>query len=238
MRITQLLLISAVSATLLVIGQQPATAQRVRQPRDVIEAYGVCRRFQQLLADDLNFEHAFEETFVKSPARRRAIAIAEGEFGAVDVSKIDDVTLVNVYKDQMQILFLMMPLIGPETKEDEDRYFPPPIKLIFDRPRPETTEEIPRYASQLKQDVANLRAHLSRLAAGDPAIANRIEEFKSQLTQGVEVPRNHVVRPLTSYSKGHVLDPREKYYQIGDYAVIREGAAMKIIGIRFFSRLF
>ena len=46
------------------------------------------------------------------------------------------------------------------------------------------------------------------------------------------------VEQLTPYSKGHVLGPDEKYYQIGDYAVIREGGQMKIIGIRFFSRLF
>jgi hypothetical protein len=35
-----------------------------------------------------------------------------------------------------------------------------------------------------------------------------------------------------------VLALDEKYYQIGDYAVIREGKTMKIVGIRFFSRLF
>ena len=51
-------------------------------------------------------------------------------------------------------------------------------------------------------------------------------------------PPSHVVKPLTAYSRGRVLDLNEEYYQIGDYAVIREGRAMRIIGIRFFSRLF
>jgi hypothetical protein len=32
-----------------------------------------------------------------------------------------------------------------------------------------------------------------------------------------------------------VLSDKEEYYQIEDYAVIREGSEMRIIGIRFFS---
>jgi hypothetical protein len=35
-----------------------------------------------------------------------------------------------------------------------------------------------------------------------------------------------------------VLDQKAEYYQIDNYAVIREGSEMRIIGIRFFSRLF
>jgi hypothetical protein len=46
------------------------------------------------------------------------------------------------------------------------------------------------------------------------------------------------VKPLTAYSRGQVLGLKEEYYQIGDYAVIREEREMRIIGIRFFSRLF
>jgi hypothetical protein len=52
------------------------------------------------------------------------------------------------------------------------------------------------------------------------------------------VPRSYRVRPITYYSKGRVLDNNEPYYQINDYAVIRERGEMRIIGIRFFSRLF
>jgi hypothetical protein len=51
-------------------------------------------------------------------------------------------------------------------------------------------------------------------------------------------PPSQVVKPLTAYSHGQVLGLNEEYYQIGDYAVIREGREMKIVGIRFFSRLF
>jgi len=61
--------------------------------------------------------------------------------------------------------------------------------------------------------------------------------FKLELLTLPKLPASKV-EPLTSYSKGRVLGPDEKYYQIGDYAVIREGKQMKIIGIRFFSRLF
>jgi hypothetical protein len=43
---------------------------------------------------------------------------------------------------------------------------------------------------------------------------------------------------LTAYSRGRVLGLKEQYYQIGDYAVIRENGQMRIVGIRFFSRLF
>jgi hypothetical protein len=64
-----------------------------------------------------------------------------------------------------------------------------------------------------------------------------VRKFKLELTKIPKLPTGKV-EPLTSYSKGHVLGPDEKYYQIGEYAVIREGTQMKVIGIRFFSRLF
>jgi len=35
-----------------------------------------------------------------------------------------------------------------------------------------------------------------------------------------------------------VLRANEKYYDIGNYEVIRENGEMRIIGIRFFTRLF
>ena len=65
----------------------------------------------------------------------------------------------------------------------------------------------------------------------------RVRKFKQDLLQTPKLPAAKV-KPLTSYSKGQVLGPNEKYYQIGEYAVIREGSQMRIIGIRFFSRLF
>ena len=213
-------------------------SQRVRQPRKVIAAYRVCQRFQKLLAEDLNFDRAFEATFTKNPMRRREIAITEGEFGGeLDLTGVSDATLLDAFKSRMQIVYLMLPLASPDSNEEEALFFPPPIKAIFNRKPPEASADFASYAIQLKRDAADLRAHLDSLAANYPNVSERVRQFKSDLSKPTELP-SQVVQPLTSYSKGQVLGPKEKYYQIGDYAVIREGTQMKIIGIRFFSRLF
>ena len=212
-------------------------AQTARQPREVMEAYRVCARFQALMAEDLDFDRAFEATFTRSAARRREIAITEGEFGSVDLSKIDDATLIAAFKARMQTLYLMLPLISPKNKDEEELFFPPAVKAIFERKPPSTTEEFPAYALQIKRDAADLRAHLNQLAAGYPRVAERIRDFKEVLSKKI-TPPDHVVRPLTAYSRGRVLGLDEKYYQVGEYAVIREGRAMRIVGIRFFTRLF
>ncbi len=215
----------------------PAAAQRVGQPRDVVEAYRVCRQFQTVLAEDLDFGRAFEATFTKNASRRREIAISEGEFGEVDLAKIDDATLLKAFKARMQIVYLMLPLASPDSNEEEVRFFPPKIKAIFERKTPPTSEAFPAYAEQLQQDAKDFRAHLDQLAAQNRRVAERVRKFKQDLLQMPKLPASKV-EPLTSYSKGHVLAPDEKYYQIGDYALIREGREMRIIGIRFFSRLF
>ena len=212
-------------------------AQKNRQPPEVIAAYQVCSRFQQLLAQDLDFDRAFEATFTTDPTRRRRIAISEGEFGEVDLAKIDDATLVSAYKSRMQIIYLMLPLASPDSNEQEHEFFPPPIKAIFERKGPDTPDGFPAFAAQLQRDATDLRAHLNQLAARDPLVAERIRQFKSDLSK-TEPPPSHAVKPLTAYSKGNVLPLSQEYYQIGDYAVIRERGQMKIIGIRFFSRLF
>jgi hypothetical protein len=215
----------------------PATAQRVRQPREVIEAYRVCQRFQTLMAENLDFDRAFEATFTKDTSRRREIAIAEGEFGDVDLAKIDDATLIKAFKARMQILYLMLPLASPDSNEEEVLFFPSQIKAIFERKPPPAATEFPAYAQQLEHDATNFRTHLNQLASRNPRVAERVRKFKLDLSKTPKLSASKV-QPLTSYSKGHVLEPDEKYYQIGDYAVIREGKQMKIIGIRFFSRLF
>ncbi|HEY2962353.1 MAG TPA: NAD(P)/FAD-dependent oxidoreductase [Pyrinomonadaceae bacterium] len=214
-----------------------ASAQKVKQPREVIAAYQVCNRFQQLLAQDLDFNRAFEATFTTDPARRRKIAISEGEFGGVDLTKVDDATLVSAYKSRMQIVYLMLPLASPDSNEQEREFFPPPIKAIFQRKGPEASEGFASFAAQLKRDASDLRAHLNQLAARDPVVAERLRQFKADLAKTDPVP-NHAVKPLTAYSRGNVLPLSQEYYQIGDYVVIRERGQMKIIGIRFFSRLF
>jgi hypothetical protein len=190
-----------------------------------------------LLAQDLDFDPAFEATFTKDAARRREIAIYEGDFGDLRLKKIDDAMLLRAFKARMQIVYLMLPLASPDSNEEEAMFFPPAIKAIFERKPPDTSDEFPAYAQQLQQDASALRAHLNELAARYPRVAQRVRKFKQDLLQMPQLPASEMV-PATSYGKGHVLEPDEKYYQIGDYAVIREGSEMKIIGIRFFSRLF
>jgi hypothetical protein len=231
MRLLHNLSILVFAMAFLVLAHQQVSAQRVKQPRPVIEAYRVCNRFQQLFAEDLDFDRAFEATFTKNPARRRALAIADGEFGDLDLASIDDATLIAFYKNQVQLLFLTLLLIDENKKEDS---LPERIKDIYDRGRPRTIEEFHLAADLLKQDVAELRTYI----LNDPSAASRIRDFKSGLMKPFVVPKNYVVKPITSYSKGSVLGVNEPYYQVGDYAVIRERSDMKIVGIRFFSRLF
>ena len=219
------------------VSAQNVFSQRVRQPREVVEAYRVCQQFQRLMAENLDFDRAFEATFTKSPARRREIAITEGEFGSVDYSHVDNATLIDAFKSRMQIFYLTLPLASPNNKEEEDLFFPPGMKAIFERKPPQAAQEFPAFAVQLKRDAAEFRAHLNQLATQYPRVAERIREFKNDLSKKIELPQ-HKVKPLTAYSKGRVLGLHEEYYQIGDYAVIREAGHMRIIGIRFFSRLF
>lgn len=212
--------------------------QQVQQPREVIEAYEVCRRFQQIMAEDLDFARAFEATFTKSPARRREIAIFEGEFADVNVARVDDASLIDAFKSRMQIFYLMMPLMSPEDKREEALMFPPRIRAVFERKPPKAASRFRAYSLQLKRDVAYCRAHVERLAKDHSFIAERISEFKKDaLSEKLELP-NDLVEPLTAYSRGRVLGVKEPYYQIGNYAVVREGNEMRIIGIRFVLRLF
>ncbi len=210
-------------------------AQRVRQPHEVVEAYRVCQRFQELMAEDLDFDRAFEATFTRNAKRRREIAITEGEFGDVDLTGVDDVTLVDAFKARMQIFYLMLAAVSSGDKDELDQLFPP--KAVIERKPPQAPGEFRSYAAQLKSDVKTVRANLNQLASRNPAVAESIRNFKQELTKKI-TPPSYVVKPLTAYSHGRVLGLNEKYYQIGDYAVIREGREMRIIGIRFFSRLF
>ena len=216
---------------LLLAANSQVLAQRVKQPRDVVEAYRVCRQFQQSLAADLDFDRAYEATFTKDPARRRAIALAEGEFGNVDLTGVDDATLIAAYKNQMQIVFYTLLLIDPDKRDDS---LPERIDEIYSRGRPNTIEDFRLFTETLKEDVVQLRTYLNR----DPAAAERMRLFKIGLAKSLPVPKNYVVKPLTYYSKGRVLGGEDKYYQIDSYSVIREGSEMKIIGFRFFNRLF
>lgn len=226
---------------LVVLAWSPAVfsqknSARARQPREVIEAYRVCNRFQELLRENLDFDRAFEATFARNASRRREIAITEGEFDSDNLIGVDNAILVDAFKSRMQLLFLMMPLFSPDSTEDQLTFFPPNIKPILDRKPPEAASEFSGYALQLKRDVADFRAHLDQLAQRFPNVAERIRDFKQTLTKKMEPPKE-TLKPQTAYSRGHILGLKEKYYRIGDYTVIREGNTMRIIGIRFF-RLF
>src|SRR5574338_1026410 len=112
----------------LVLSLVAANGQTVKQPRDVVEAYRVCAEFQRVFADDLDFDRAFEATFTKDPKRRREIAIVESELGDVDLTQVDDATLLSVYKDQNQLFFLMLPLIDAKDELDRAILFPTQIE--------------------------------------------------------------------------------------------------------------
>src|SRR6185503_576984 len=176
-----------------------------QQPREVVEAYEVCRRFQTIIAEDLGFNRAFEATFTKSPTRRREIAITEGEFGDIDLARVDDALLIDAFKSRMQILYLMMPLMSPDTKRDEAVFFPPRIKAIFERKPPKAPSRFRAFSLQLRRDAAYLRAHLERLAKDRPDVAERIRKFKEEMLATKLEPPADVVKPLTAYSRGRVL---------------------------------
>ena len=226
-----------------VLGQtRSKSAQKkptVKQPPEVVEAYAVCREFQRLFGQDLDFDRAYEATFTKDPARRRAIARAEIEVNDVDLSQIDDATLIGIYKDETQLFWLLIMIMAADEQVPKAELLTDEINSVYDRfrVRPKTQAELKDYASQLKQDVSVVRAHLNQLAAKHPAVAEQIEKMKQGVAD-LKLPDTYVVQPLTSYRNSNVLGPNEKYYQIGNYEVVREKGEMKIIGIRFFTRLF
>ena len=215
------------------------SSAQVKQSRDVLEAYAVCNRFQQILSKDLNFSDAFEATFATDIKRRREIALRDGELGPADLSDVDTTTLVNAYKNRMQLVYLMLPLAGPTDYEEEALFFPPEINAIFKRPVPESSTEFPAYASQLENDVLKFRTHLNDLAAKNPRVAARLTQFKHEVLAGkLMPPKTRRVRSGTGSYSGHAVWDGEPYYEFDGYTVVREGKQMKIVSIRFFTRLF
>ncbi|HEX5966197.1 MAG TPA: hypothetical protein VFY51_09695 [Pyrinomonadaceae bacterium] len=204
----------------------------VKQPPEVIEAYRVCNQFQQTLAENFDFERAFEATFTKDPARRREVAIAETEHGDGDLSQVDNNTVVGIYKGAAQLLILLLPLMFAGGEDEKAELFPPPFEAMFERKPPNDPKQLPAYADQLKRDIPAFRAHVEKLAERNSSVAKNIQEYKKHLLKPVEPP-NRVVKPMTGYSKGRVLRPNEEYYQIDNCAVIREGGQMRLIGYIF-----
>jgi hypothetical protein len=204
----------------------------VKQPPAVLEAYRVCTDFRRMLAEDLNFDRAFEATFVKDPARRRAIASAETEFTDEDLKQIDDATAIGMYKDATQLFILIIPVVFAVDDDQRPKVFPPPIEAILERKPPNDPQKIPEFAAQLKRDIAEVRTHIDKVVAQNPAVTKGIQEYKASLLKPLEPP-NRVVKPLTAYSRGHVLRLDEQYYQIDDCALIRENGKMRMIGYTF-----
>jgi hypothetical protein len=210
----------------------------LEQPTEVVEAYAVCREFQHLLAENLDFYRAYEATFVKNVSRRRDIAISDGEFGNQKFEELESDLLIKAYKLRMQLFYLMLPLANPEDTEVR-LFFPPEIKAILKREPGVGKEEFQIYVQQLEQDVAKFRAHLDRLADKYPSVAERVSSFKAEaLSAKFDPPTDHILKPQNEYFGHGQMEKGDPYYEIEGYRVANEDGKMRIVGLRFFTRLF
>jgi len=215
-----------------------AASLQVKQSSEVIEAYRLCETFEHVLGENLDFDRAFEATFPRNKALRRAIAIAGGEFSDHDLASVDDELIINAYKRRMELFYLVLILAGPSA-EEAPIFFPPEIKDMLQHQVPVDPRGFRNFVLQLDQDVARFRAHIDRLGARYPAVADRIREFKSGLLAAkFQPPGDRKIEPIIGYYRSDVLRKDEPYYEIGSYTIIKEDGRMRIIGIRFITRLF
>jgi hypothetical protein len=234
----KIILCLAAAAGLLSSAEGFVLPRQVKQTRDGVEAYRVVASFKRLLAEKLDFDRAYEATFTTNRARRRAIAIADGEFGHLDFAKIDDDSLVKGYKLRTQIFYLLLLLAGPSDAESA-LFFPPDIKEILDRKPPTNAAGFHAYVSQLERDVVHFRAHIDRLTAKYPSVAERVQSFRTEgLSARTEPPDTYKIEPQFGYLHADVLAKDEPYYEIDGFMVARDQDKMRIVGIRFFNRLF
>ena len=211
---------------------------QTKQSADALNALRVCATFEKSLSKDLDFEAAYEATFVKDVSRRRAIAVKDGEFGT-DLTSIDDATVIRAYKQRMQLIYLMLPLAGPDSNQQEALFFPPVIKAIFERKPPQEPAQFRDYVVQLEHDVATMRSHLNKLQTDYPLVSERVRKFKEEvLSTNFDPPSNRSIEPLKEPYEGRVIRKNEPHYELNGYTVIKEGTEMRIAGIRFFTRLF
>ena len=212
---------------------------QVKQSPEAIEVYQVLRQYHRLMGENLDFERAFEAAFTKNPTRQRAIAIADGEFGsAEDLKEVGDALLVKAYRQRMQIFYLMLALASAD-KADRITAKSPEIETIVRRRSPEDAREFPAFVSQLEKDAAFLRSFIERAAKENPAFAARFRRFKSEVfPEKFEPPRDYRVTPSRGSYRSGVLNGNEDYYEIDGYTLAREQGKMKIVGIRFLTRLF
>ncbi len=220
------------------VSQNPAQTSQLEQPAEVVEAYAVCREFQHLLAENLDFDRAYEATFVKNVSRRRAIAISDGELGNQKFEELDSDLLIKAYKLRMQLFYLTLPLAGPDDTE-ESLFFPTEIKAILKREPAVGKEEFQIYVQQLEQDATKFRAHLDRLANEYPSVAERVRSFKAEaMSAKFYPPTDHIVKTQNEYFGHGQMEKGDPYYEIESYRVINEDGKMRIVGLRFFTRLF
>ena len=214
------------------------TPHQVKQTPEVVEAYRVCETFEHVLGENLDFDRAYEATFTKDVVRRRAIAIADGEFGDQDFASMDDKLVIKAYKLRMQILYLMLPLAGP-SDEEAGLFFPPDIKEILQRKVSNNSRGFRAYVSQLERDVVRFRSHLELLTSNSPSVAERVRNFKSEaLSASVKPPGDRKIEPMRGSYKTGVLGRDEAYYEIESCIVARDQGKMRMVGLRFFYRLF
>ncbi len=220
------------------VSQNPAQTSQLEQPAEVVEAYAVCREFQHLLAENLDFDRAYEATFVKNVSRRRGIAISDGELGNQKFEELDSELLIKAYKLRMQLFYLTLPLAGPDDTE-ESLFFPTEIKAILKREPAVGKEEFQMYVLQLEQDATKFRAHLDRLAGEYPSVAERLRSFKAEaMSAKFYPPTDHIVKTQNEYFGQGQMEKGDPYYEIEGYRVVNEDGKMRIVGLRFFTRLF
>jgi hypothetical protein len=212
--------------------------QRVEQSPEVTASYETCAQFERILAEDLSFERAYEAAFARNIARRRAIAIADGEFGGLDFSRIADEPLLRAYKSRMQLFYLTLVLAGPSTDEEARLYFPAAIRKLMESKPPVDPTKFPSYAEELDRGATSFRAHIDELAARNADIAKRIREFKANLLSNKTTKIGRKIEPLRGTENGRVVKKDESYYEIGSYVLVQEDGEMKIVSVRFFTRLF
>jgi hypothetical protein len=216
-----------------------ALPRQVKQMPEVVEAYRVCESFEHLLGENLDFDRAYEATFTRDAGRRRAIAVADGEFGNGSVAGVDDALLIKAYKLRTQIFYLMLPLVSPGGEGEVALFFPPDIEAVLKRKPPDEARGFRAYVSQLDHDVARFRSHLERLSAEHASVAERVRKFKSEARAAkFEPPVDHKVEPMRGYYRSGVLGKDDDCYEINGCAVARERGRMRIVGLRFFNRLF
>ena len=220
------------------VSQNPTKTSQLEQPAEVVDAYAVCREFQHLLAENLDFDRAYEATFVKDVSRRRAIAISDGEFGNQKFEELDSDLLIKAYKLRMQLFYLMLPLASPDDTEAR-LFFPAEFKAILKREPAVGKEEFQMYVQQLEQDVAKFRAHLDRLADNYPSVAERVRSFKAEAKSAkFDPPADHLVKTRNEYFGNGQMEKGDPYYEIEGYRVVNDDGKMRIVGLRFFTRLF